>query len=207
MKYKEELIEFLAKSENLEIALEIADNIDLLKRKIESIYWEKLKGEIAEKMNADGEKFAEWKVILPDLGEKNKGYSGLYVYQEKYYGNSEVDPQPKFNQLIYCFEKEVGGVYFGVIWSDPNSPKVLDLKAESMQALITELSDLGFKNNRIWLGYKFCINLDSSGLKEISKNPNCIVEESAKNFLSLFEETKETVEKVNIEILESYGNK
>jgi hypothetical protein len=190
--YRDAVVEFLLKPENLGVALEIAELVEDVKHKVYLEFWHGLKTKVSENQS----KLACWSVKLDSDEQLKRNYSGLDCVPD-------IAPRAQ-RYLRFRVTQETGMIYQGVRWNremktpfDELSEKVPQLTA--IRDRLQELSKEYSKPDSWWIGWKY---LNSrQGLREkmtlLHIRGGGLATDVADEFLLLVEKMRELVEEAN----------
>ena len=190
--YRDAVVEFLSKPENLEVALEIAELVEDVKDKLVREFWHAVKSKVCESQN----KLPTWSVKLDSDEQLKRNYSGLRCVP---------DTASKAQQYLgFRISQEGGMIYQGVCWNkemetpfDELSKKLPELSV--IRDRLLQLSKEYAKSTKWWIGWKYLNN--GQGLKEkmtlLRIRGGGLATDVADEFLQLVEKMREPVEEAN----------
>ena len=144
MNEEQAILDFFARTENLQLGLSVAEQMDGIRMQMNNRFWREL-SESLERLN--NEHMLAWQITL--TGDKNAPDSlvGLYC-------------TPHAEQLVFLRpmleQQNLGGdwrIYFGLMWSEVPAPNQLNLP--DVTALQTSLQKSGFKSNEHFLAWQW----------------------------------------------------
>ena len=148
MKEQQAVLDFFAQPENLPLGLAVAEQMDTLRERMNTQFWQALQHQIASMV---AEHALPWQVTITE--DKNTAelavvslvglHCTLPVGQELYL-------RPMMEQ------QNLGGdlrIYFGLMWSAPPSPEHTSLP--EIAALQASLKQAGYKNNQNYLAWQW----------------------------------------------------
>ncbi len=154
------VLQFFSQEENLELALAVADAVDVTRQRMNNEFWNRLAARLAATTPG-------WQVALTEDRNVEDSLVGLYL-------------QPDVEQALFLrpmMEQQIiGGVpriYFGLMWSATAEPQKKSL--DPVAALCGALEQEGFKTSDNFLAWqwspyyprskKFLMRLSTSGDK------------------------------------------
>ena len=148
MKEQQAVLDFFAQTENLPLGLAVAEQMDTLRERMNTQFWQALQQRLAAAM---AEAALPWLVTVTE--DKNAAelavvslvglHCAMPVGQELYL-------RPMMEQ------QNLGGdwrIYFGLMWSAPPSPEHTSLP--EIAALKESLKQAGYKNNQNYLAWQW----------------------------------------------------
>ncbi|MDO8412601.1 MAG: hypothetical protein Q7S51_02305 [Gallionellaceae bacterium] len=140
MNEEQAVLDFFAQTENLPLALSVADQVDSLRQQLNRAFWLALCAHIAKK-NPD------WRVASTEDRNATDCLVGLHL-------------QPAQEQTLYLrpmLEQQYLGdtlrIYYGLMWSTLPTPEQTRLAA--INTLRDALQQEGFKNNENFLAWQW----------------------------------------------------
>ena len=140
MNEEQAVLDFFAQTENLPLALSVADQMDATRQQLNHAFWLALRGRIAA--SAPG-----WQVATTEDRNAADCLVGLHlqpIQQQSLYLRPMLEQQYLGNSLR---------IYFGLMWSAPPAPDVMRLSA--ITTLRDTLQTAGFKNNENFLAWQW----------------------------------------------------
>ena len=193
MSYTDAVVDFLSKRQNLVLALEIVDQLELVKDKFQIEFWLAL-GE-AMKTRLKRAKSKQWEIEMPDEADLCANWVGCSLYpltvsDDQYYlgvGFQQVTP-------------DSGGYHFryGIWWCDEVSKKAAAVK--QARTLIDKLAKEGFKSNNWWIGRKDTklVPRGKDFMLRMVTNKQALVDEMAQLLWELFQDNCASIEAANL---------
>lgn len=144
MKEQQAVLDFFAQTENLPLGLAVAEQMDTIRKRMNSRFWQALQQRLEALIN---EHALPWQVMTTEDRNAADSLVGLHCNLRS---GQELFLRPMMEQQI------MGGnwrIYFGLMWSAPPSPEHLALP--TVIALKETLQQAGFKNNESHLGWQW----------------------------------------------------
>lgn len=140
MNEEQAVLDFFSKKENLPLALNVANQVDNIRQKMNNDFWLALCKRIATTA-------PEWRVSITEDRNKKECLVGLHL-------------QPEEDQKIYLrpmMEQQYLGdtlrIYYGLMWSV--TPMSEQKQLPTLQALSNSFQEAGFKNNESFLAWQW----------------------------------------------------
>jgi hypothetical protein len=194
MSYPDEVREFLCRSENLRLALEISEYTQKIKNDIDSKFWNSL-----SRLTKQSLKECQIKNWVTYLNFKEgKNYNALYLYQTEYYLQGPV--KADFNALEFCVQEDARGICIGLSWSNGENKK--ENYYETAKDLCVKLENENYENTHYFVGKQYQREWEEDSkinlLVQISENPNKFFEENILGeFFKLFSKHRVEAEETN----------
>lgn len=160
------VLDFFAQTENLPLALSVAEQVDALRQHMNNAFWLKLQERIATLA-------PNWKVQITEDRNAPDCLVGSYL-------------QPPHEQTLLLRpmleQQRLGGttrIYFGLMWSSTPTPEITQLA--HVVALRDTLQMEGFKNNESFLAWQWSPYHPRRRdfLLRLSRQPELLVDEAA----------------------------
>lgn len=137
------VLEFFAQSENLPLALSVADLVDGIRRRMNNAFWVALRERIERLLQQHA---LPWTVEMTEDRNATECLVGLHLMPHP--------QQPVFLRLMMeqQFMGDAFRIYYGVMWSGPGGEKA---QRAEVQALGQALNGEGFKNNETFLAWNW----------------------------------------------------
>lgn len=140
MNEEQAVLDFFSKKENLPLALNVANQVDNIRQKMNNDFWLALCKRIATTA-------PEWRVSITEDRNTKECLVGLHL-------------QPEEDQKIYLrpmMEQQYLGdtlrIYYGLMWSV--TPTSEQKQLPTLQALSNSFQEAGFKNNESFLAWQW----------------------------------------------------
>ena len=188
MNEEQSVLNFFSQSENLELGLSVAEQMDGIREQLNSRYWRELLPHLDSLLK---ELSLEWNCALTEDKNAPENLVGLHC--------SVRVEQPPYLRLM-LEQQYVGGswrIYFGLMWSDTPSPEQLALPA--VCALKDSLQEAGYKNNANFLGWQWT-NLHprrKDFLLRYSRHPVAVLGETMEILSKLLTEHCDLIKQAN----------
>ncbi|MFZ5503148.1 MAG: hypothetical protein ACOY3V_06460 [Pseudomonadota bacterium] len=144
MNEEQAVLDFFAKTENLPLALSVAELVDRIREHNNTSFWRALQQRINKVIESNA---LQWTTQVTDDKSSDGSLVGLYC--------QSIAGQTVF--LRPMLEQQFSGghwrIYFGLMWSAEPGPEQLALPA--VIALQDALQQLGFKNNSSFLAWQW----------------------------------------------------
>lgn len=147
MDYTDAVLEFLAREENLPIALEIADLVEQLKPWLHQEFWFAFRDRLQDLL-VQSEWANSWVVQMTDRSGFLSNYAACFLV-----------PSPDSRGRHYLrvalqqsTPRESYRLCYGTLWNMRSSTRP---NFERVTDLVQELQQQGFQSNDLWLGYRY----------------------------------------------------
>ena len=192
MNYEDAVLEFLAREENLLIAVEISERLEQLKVKLHKEFWFGLHSTLQEKL-AQSEQSSKWEVWLTEEEELLDNWAGCGIEPI-----STTEVQRYLSVMLQQGARGSGyPLYYGIVW---NTPLKTELNIEEVTALADELKEEGFKpGGQWWIGLKY-LNYYPTRIEfllQMATSKDDFVKEIAHTVWKLFEDKRPLIEAAN----------
>jgi len=189
MKYEDKIWDFLAQKENLPIAIEIADSIEKVKRRVGNGFWERVRPSLQRRLE-EGGLHGGW---CQELKKDEEGFAfGILLYPKP-----ERDPVALFR---YGLEEELEKparyhIYQGIFPPSP-VPRALNKPVSDLQS---PLLDEGYEKSKGWTVWKYIRDFTSENefVLTVADRGDEFASGVAENFWDFFDATRARVEKLN----------
>lgn len=144
MKEQQAVLDFFAQTENLPLGLAVAEQMDVLREKMNSQFWLTLQKPLDILI---AEHKLPWQSTVIDDRNAAGSVVGLYC---------ALDPEQEQYLRPMLEQQNIGGnlrIFFGLMWSLPPTPEQLAFPA--VQALKHALQKTGFNSNENHLGWQW----------------------------------------------------
>ena len=184
MNEEQAVLDFFSKKENLPLALNVANQVDNIRQKMNNDFWLALCKRIATTA-------PEWRVSITEDRNKKECLVGLHL-------------QPEEDQKIYLrpmMEQQYLGdtlrIYYGLMWSV--TPMSEQKQLPTLQALSNSFQEAGFKNNESFLAWQWTSYYprDMEFLLRFSTDADALLDEVSSLIENLLETCHENLQLAN----------
>lgn len=184
MNEEQAVLDFFSKKENLPLALNVANQVDNIRQKMNNDFWLALCKRIATTA-------PEWRVSITEDRNKKECLVGLHL-------------QPEEDQKIYLrpmMEQQYLGdtlrIYYGLMWSV--TPMSEQKQLPTLQALSNSFQEAGFKNNESFLAWQWTSYYprDMEFLLRFSTDADALLDEVSSLIETLLETCHEDLQLAN----------
>lgn len=187
--YENKICDFLAKKENLPIAMEIADNIEKVMRRIGDGFWERLGASLQRRLE-EANLHGSWR---QELEKAKVGF----VWGIRLYPKPARDPETVFRYGLGEEEGKAGRyhIYQGIC---PPSPAPGAVK-KALSDLQSPLLDEGYERSKGWPVWKYIRDFTSENefIITVADTGDEFASAVIETFWDFFEATRADVEKLN----------
>lgn len=184
MNEEQAVLDFFSKKENLPLALNVANQVDNIRQKMNNDFWLALCKRIATAA-------PEWRVSITEDRNTKECLVGLHL-------------QPEEDQKIYLrpmMEQQYLGdtlrIYYGLMWSV--TPTSEQKQLPTLQALSNSFQEAGFKNNESFLAWQWTSYYprDMEFLLRFSTDADALLDEVSSLIENLLETCHENLQLAN----------
>lgn len=184
MNEEQAVLDFFSKKENLPLALNVANQVDNIRQKMNNDFWLALCKRIATAV-------PEWRVSITEDRNTKECLVGLHL-------------QPEEDQKIYLrpmMEQQYLGdtlrIYYGLMWSV--TPTSEQKQLPTLQALSNSFQEAGFKNNESFLAWQWTSYYprDMEFLLRFSTDADALLDEVSSLIENLLETCHENLQLAN----------
>ncbi|MBI3479771.1 MAG: hypothetical protein HY016_05365 [Nitrosomonadales bacterium] len=188
MKEEQAVLDFFARTENLPLGLAVAEQMDELRVRMNTRFWQELHVRLQALIAAQQ---LPWHIEM--TGDKNAPDSLLGLH-------CSIVPEQALYLRPMLEQQHLGGawrIYFGLIWSAPPSPAQLTLP--DVTRLKAALQNAGFKSNENFLAWQWTAfhPRRKDFLLRHAQQPEKLLDEVAAIFSALLIEHRALIEQAN----------
>jgi hypothetical protein len=188
MNEEQAVLDFFAQAENLPLGLAVAEQMDDLRKQMNSRFWQDLRARLKALIDKHG---LAWQVEATEDKNAPDCLVGLHC--------TTGTDQPRYLRPM-MEQQYLGGVwriYFGLMWSTAPTPEQLGLPAVS--SLKTSLQKAGFKSNENFLAWQWTAfhPLRKDFLLRYSLQPEKLLSDIEAIFKTLLMEHRVPIEQAN----------
>jgi len=195
--YENAICDFLARKENLAMALEISDHIDAVMQRLGNSFWEGVRANLQRRLE-DRALHDRWQ---QELHKKEDGTLLGTVLCPKMAKDST-------NVFRYQFAEEEGRSRYHLYQGIRLPPAVPQVAEKAVADLRQSLLEEGYRKTKGWMGWKYIRDFASVNefVLAIAEKGDAFASGTAETFWDFFDATRAQVEKMNAS-LPAFGKK
>ncbi|HIP73425.1 MAG TPA: hypothetical protein EYH05_18765 [Anaerolineae bacterium] len=192
--FNDPILDFIARPENLELALEVSDYVKEIKKKYHKLFWQQAYQELNERIKNNAYD-SSWIVTPVSENKLFSTYTGCSIRTHASLNHSNHSWLRA--SLSQANKNSQFRLYYGFQWTEKAKEKISGL--DIIRTMADELAKAGFKDDSWWLGWKWLSYhiYSKTFLVRMSQNPSLLVKEVIDPFWSEFEKRRVQIETVN----------